>query len=93
MFISLHYKLAHAGLIVKIEIWKFQSDFNQWKTKIYRIFKNVKKMKQLSENNKLKPIIKKHTFKTKLNKNNIELNIFTVRESFKFNTIYLIFLI
>ena len=25
---------------------------------------------QLSENNNLKPIIKKHTFKTKLNKNN-----------------------
>ena len=70
MFISLHYKLAHARIIVKIEIWKFQSNFNQWKTKIYRIFKNAKKIKQLSENNKLKPIIKKHTFKTKLNKNN-----------------------
>ena len=38
-------------------------------TKIYRIFKNAKKIKQLSENNKLKPIIKKHTFKTKLKKN------------------------
>ena len=56
MFISLHYKLAHARIIVKIEI--FQSNFNHWKTKIYQIFKNAKQIKQLSENNKLKPIIK-----------------------------------
>ena len=66
MFISLHWKLAKARIIVKIEL----SKFHQWKIKIYRIFKNVKKIKQLSENNKLKPIIKKHTVKTKLNKNN-----------------------
>ena len=71
-------------MIVKIEIWKFQSNFNQWKTKIYRIFKNAKKIKQLNENNKLKPIIKKHTFKTKLNKNN--QNILKVRLITKLKT-------
>ena len=86
MYIPLYYKLQisacannHYNLFYTCPIIIRLKNifFKEYKTNILhcriekgKIFKNAKIIKQLSENNKLKPIIKKYTFKTKLNKNN-----------------------